>query len=185
MLALDVCRNAKSYGLDLTFLATGDGDLEDDFRNSGADFISLKRKSPIDLRLVYQIRQIIHDRNVQVVHSHQPVEALHLYLATQGTNTKRVMTLHGVYPDAKNQLALKFLLPRTHSCVVISHDFGITFLKSHKLKKKKLLVITNGVDISTVSNGQGVTCATNLEFLPMVSFLVWLQTLALPRVRIR
>jgi L-malate glycosyltransferase len=147
MLALDVCRNAKANGLDLTFLATGGGDLEDDFRESGADFISLKRKSPIDLRLATQIRQIIRDRKVQIVHSHQPVEALHLYLATRGTNTKRVMTLHGENPGTKNALALRFVLPRTDGCVVISKDMGNTFLNSHKLgKNKQVLVITNGVD---------------------------------------
>lgn len=32
---LDVCRNAKARGLDLTFVATGGGDLENDFRDSG------------------------------------------------------------------------------------------------------------------------------------------------------
>jgi glycosyltransferase involved in cell wall biosynthesis len=146
MMALDVCRNAKANGLDLTFLATGGGDLEDDFRNSGTHFIFLKRKAPIDLHLVTQIRRIIQEQNFQIVHSHQPVEALHLFLATRGTNTKRVMTLHGATPGIKNELALKFVLPRTDGCVVISNDMGNTLLHKHKLHKKKFLVITNGVD---------------------------------------
>jgi L-malate glycosyltransferase len=147
MMALDVCRNARANGLDLTFLATGGGDLEDDFKRSGVDFIRLQRKRPIDLALVAQIRQIIYDRNIQVVHSHQPVEALHLYLATRGSNTKRVMTLHGVNAGAKNQLALKFVLPRTHGCVVISNDLRNTVANSRNTdKNKKFLVITNGVD---------------------------------------
>lgn len=146
IMALDVCRNAKANGLDLTFLATGGGDLEDDFRDSGAEFISLKRKAPVDLRLVAQIRQLINDRNFQIVHSHQPVEALHLYMATLGTNTKRVMTLHGVNPDTKNELALKFVLPRTDGCIVISNDLSRVILNSHKLNKKNFRVITNGVD---------------------------------------
>ncbi len=146
MMALDVCRNAKANGLDLTFLATGGGDLEGDFRNSGADFISLKRKSPVDFQLVAQIRQLIKDRNIQIVHSHQPVEALHSYLATLGMNTKRVMTLHGVNPDTKNKLALKFVLPRTDGCIAISNDLIKVILESHKLNRKRFRVITNGVD---------------------------------------
>lgn len=147
MMVLDVCRNARANGLDLTFLATGSGDLENDFRNSGADFIFLKRKAPIDLHLVAQIRRIIRERNFQIVHSHQPVEALHLYLATRGTNAKRVMTLHGATPDMKNGLALKFVLPRTDGCVVISNEMGNTLLNKHRLhKNKRFLVIPNGVD---------------------------------------
>lgn len=146
IMTLDVCRNAKANGLDLTFLATGGGDLEDDFRDSGADFISLKRKSPVDLRLVSQIRQLINDRKIQIVHSHQPVEALHLYLASLRTNAKRVMTLHGLTPDTKNELALKFVLPRTDGCIVISNDLSKVILTNHKLNKKKVRIITNGVD---------------------------------------
>jgi glycosyltransferase involved in cell wall biosynthesis len=147
MMTLDVCRNARANGLDLTFLATGGGDLEADFRNSGVEFIRLERKRPIDLALVAQIRQIIKARNIQVVHSHQPVEALHLYFATRDSNIKRVMTLHGVSPGAKNELALRFVLPRTDGCVVISNDLHNAVAHRRRLdKKKRFLVISNGVD---------------------------------------
>jgi glycosyltransferase involved in cell wall biosynthesis len=147
MMTLDVCRNARANGLDLTFLATGGGDLEADFRNSGVDFIRLDRKRPIDLELAAQIRQIIQTRNIQVVHSHQPVEALHVYLATRGLNIKRVMTLHGVSPGVKNELALRFVLPRTDGCVAISNDLHNAVANSRRLdRKKRFLVISNGVD---------------------------------------
>lgn len=147
MMTLDVCRNARANGLDLTFVATGGGDLEDDFRNSGVHFIRLNRKRPVDLELVAQIRQIIQERDIQVVHSHQPVEALHLYLATRGSKTKRVMTLHGATPGAKNEIALRFVLPRSHGCVVISHDLHNALANRRGLNKKKSFsVITNGVD---------------------------------------
>jgi len=124
---LDVCRNAKVSGLDLTFVATGGGDLENDFRQSGVEFIQLKRKLPIDLSLASQLRQIIKERDIQLVHSHQPVEALHLYLATRGLQTKRVLTLHGIYPGTKNELALKFVLPRMHAKIVVSENLRSQF----------------------------------------------------------
>ena len=147
MMTLDVCRNARANGLDLTFLATGGGDLEADFRNSGVEFIRLDRKRPIDLELVAQIRQIIQERNIQVVHSHQPVEALHVYFATRGSNTKRVMTMHGVSPGVKNELALRFVLPRTDGCIAISNDLHNAVAKSRGLdRKKRFFVISNGVD---------------------------------------
>jgi glycosyltransferase involved in cell wall biosynthesis len=147
MMALDVCRNARINGLDLTFVATGGGDLEADFRNSGVDFIRLNRKRPVDFELVAQLRQIIQERDIQVVHSHQPVEALHLYFATRGLKTKRVMTLHGLSPGAKNKLALRFVLPRTDGCVVISNDLLNTVAHRRSLeKKKRIWVISNGVD---------------------------------------
>ena len=51
MLALDVCRNARAHNLDLTFMVMGGGDLEADFRGSGAVFHRLQRRLPVDLRL--------------------------------------------------------------------------------------------------------------------------------------
>jgi L-malate glycosyltransferase len=147
IMALDLCRNARANGLDLTFVATGGGDLEEDFCRSGVEFIRLNRKRPLDFELVAQIRQIIQERNIQLVHSHQPVEALHLYFATRGSKTKRVMTLHGATPGAKNELALRFVIPRSDGCVVISKDLHDSLADRRGLRNKKSFsVITNGVD---------------------------------------
>jgi glycosyltransferase involved in cell wall biosynthesis len=144
---LDVCRNAKAGGLDLIFVATGGGDLENDFRDSGVEFIRLKRKLPVDLSLAAELRGIINRRNVSVVHSHQPVEALHLYLATRGSDTRRVLTLHGIYPGTKNELALKFVLPRTHAKVIVSQTLLQQLEESDVCGADgKCFVIPNGVD---------------------------------------
>jgi len=143
---LDVCRNAKACGLDLTFVATGGGDLEDDFRNSGAEFIRLQRRLPVDLMLASALRRIIKERDIQVVHSHQPVEALHLYLATRGSSTKQVMTLHGVYPGTRNELALRFVLPRLDAKIVVSRNLLDQLKENRTLDSRNGLVINNGVD---------------------------------------
>lgn len=141
-----MCRNASANGLDLTFVATGGGDREEDFRSAGVDFIRLNRRWPIDLGLVYQLRQIIKERNIQVVHGHQPVEALHLYLATRGSATKRVLTMHVVYSDTKNQLALRFVQPRMHACVVVSNDLLSWLGKEQGIDTSSFFTIHNGVD---------------------------------------
>lgn len=144
---LDLCRNARANGLDLTFLATGGGDLEQEFRHSGVEFIRLNRRLPVDLSLASQLRQIIKERNIHVVHSHQPVEALHLYLATRGSEVKRVLTLHGVYAGAKNDLALKFVLPRMDARVVLGKDLAAWLAQEQGIDPNlSFVVINNGVD---------------------------------------
>jgi len=140
---LDVCRNARAGGIDLTFVATGGGDLEDDFRHSGVEFIQLKRKLPVDLPVASRLRQIIKERNIQVVHSHQPVEALHQCVATRGLATKRVMTLHGVYPGTKNQLALKLVLPQMHAKIVVSQTLRNEL---NLCETRDCWIVRNGVD---------------------------------------
>jgi glycosyltransferase involved in cell wall biosynthesis len=144
---LDVCRNATARGVELTFVASGGGDLEQDFLDSGVEFIRLNRRLPVDLWLASQLRQIIKERNVQVVHGHQPVEALHLYLATLGSRTKRVLTLHGAYPGAKNKLSLKFVMPRMHAKIVVSHDLLKRLRDEQGFDTgMNFLVINGGVD---------------------------------------
>ena len=73
MLMLDVCCNVARQNLNLTLVATGGGDLEEDFCRSGVDYIRLQRRLPIDPRLVFQLRRIITERRIQIVHSHQAV----------------------------------------------------------------------------------------------------------------
>ena len=143
---LDVCRNARANGLDLTFVATGGGDLENEFRDSGVDFIRLKRKLPVDLATALELRRIITERGIQVMHSHQPVEALHLYLATRGSSTKKALTLHGVYPGTKNELALRFVLPRMDARIAVSRNLLQELKGNQTLAGANCFLINNGVD---------------------------------------
>ncbi len=146
-LALDVCRNARAHGLDLTLAATGGGKLELEFQRSGVEFIRWQRRGPVDLRLVAQLRKLTKARGIEVVHSHQAVEALHAYLATRGTQTKCVLSFHLCAADAKNARALKFLAPRMAANVAVSRDLRNCLRTDAGLDtSRNFHVIYNGVD---------------------------------------
>jgi glycosyltransferase involved in cell wall biosynthesis len=147
-LLLDVCRNGRAHGLDLTFAATGGGELEEDFRHSGAHFVRLARRAPLDLKLTGQLRRLIAERAVEVVHCHQAVEALHAYLATRGRpGVKRVLSFHLCEADAKNRVALKFLAPRMDANVGVSRDLVACLgAEGGFATAKNFRVVYNGVD---------------------------------------
>jgi glycosyltransferase involved in cell wall biosynthesis len=147
-LLLDVCRNGRANGLDLTFAATGGGELEDDFRRSGANFVRLSRRAPLDLKLTGQLRRLIEERAVEVVHCHQAVEALHAYLATRGNSgVKRVLSFHLCAADAKNRLALKFLAPRMDANVAVSRELlACLDAEGGFATAENFRVVYNGVD---------------------------------------
>ena len=152
MLILDVCRNARKNGLDLSFAATGGGSLEEDFKNSGADFFRLQRRLPLDLLLVLKLRKIIKMQQIKVVHAHQAVEGLHAFFACIGTNVKVVLTFHGYIGDGKNRRALKFLIPRTAANLAVSYEF-LKWLEKRENFDTTLnfRVIYNGVDEKRLS----------------------------------
>jgi glycosyltransferase involved in cell wall biosynthesis len=174
-LCLDVCRNARANGLDLTFAATGGGELEDDFRRSGADFVRLTRSRPLDLKLVGQLRELILEREIEVVHCHQAVEALHAYLATRGgqrdTNSdgsrrriKRVLSFHLCMADAKNRLALKLLAPRMDACVAVSRELLSCLEREGKFATgKNFHVVYNGVDAARLDATVGSDLRAELK----------------------
>ena len=147
VLALDVCRNARASGLDLTFVATGGGDLEEEFRRSGVDFVRLQRRAPVDLKLAADLRRLVRERGVPVVHTHQAVEALHAHLATLGTRVRRVMSFHLCEADRKNRAALKLLATRTDVNLAVSRDLLRCLQQEGGFDTdRNFRVVYNGVD---------------------------------------
>ncbi|MGI8789249.1 MAG: glycosyltransferase [Pyrinomonadaceae bacterium] len=147
MQALDVCRNAKDFGLDLTFVATGGGALEPDFRSSGAEFVRLNRRLPVDFNVVLQLRKIIKRKKIEVVQGYQCVEGLHLYLAAVGLPVKRILSFQGFIADEKNRLAARFLIPQMHANVVVSRGLQNWLEEKDNLDaRRNFHVIYNGAD---------------------------------------
>jgi glycosyltransferase involved in cell wall biosynthesis len=145
MQALDICRNAAANGLDMAFAALGGGALEDDFRNSGVEFIRLQRRFPVDPFIVKELRRFIRKNEIDIVHAHQAVDGIHAYLAARGSSSKVVLSFHGAIPDLKNRLALKFLIPRVSANICCSRSL-LKSLESEGIDTSSFRVIYNGVD---------------------------------------
>lgn len=152
MQALDVCRNAAAHGLEMTLVCAGGGALEDEFRATGVEFVKLQRKLPVDLSLAKQIRKIIQDRNIEIVHGYQAVDGLHLYLAARGLkNVKKVLSFQGFIQDAKNRMASKFLIPRMDANIVVSRGLQNWLRNESGLDtSRNFTVIYNGADPARV-----------------------------------
>lgn len=145
--ALDVCRNASRFGLELILVTTLSGALEDEFRSSGVEFIKLERRFPVDLYLVSQLRKIIKERAILIVHGYQAVEGIHLYLAAHGLDVKKVLSFQGFVSDRKNRLSLKFLIPRMDANVAVSRGLQDWLAETDGLDTtKNFSVLYNGAD---------------------------------------
>src|SRR5690242_2868928 len=132
-LALDVCRNARKHGIDLTFVTTKGGALENEFRTSGAEFFRLQRRLPLDFNVVLKLRKIIKDKGIEIVHGYQAVDALHLYLASANLPVKRVLTFHGINADRKNRRAARFLVSQMDANIVVSRGLKKSLAERDKI----------------------------------------------------
>lgn len=147
MQALDVCRNADRAGFDMTFVAAGGGALEADFRGSGVDFFRFDRNYPVDIYLASQIRKLIRERGVEIVHGYQAVDGLHLYLATRGIRgVKTVLSFQGFIQDKKNHLASRLLIARMDANVVVSRGLKKWLADVDGLNTENFQIVYNGAD---------------------------------------
>lgn len=147
MQALDVCRNASRFGIELTFVTARGGAMEKDFQASGAEFIRLSRRLPIDLSLVLKLRKIIKDKKIEIVQSYQAVDGLHLYLATLNLPVKQVLSFQGFIGDRKNRQTSRFLIPRMDANICVSKGLLKWLETNDRLDtSQNFHVIFNGAD---------------------------------------
>jgi Glycosyltransferase len=145
--ALDVCRNAARFGIELTLVTARGGSLEEHFRSSGVEFLKLERRFPVDLYLVSQLRKVIKERGIQIVHGYQAVEGIHLYLAARGLDVKKVLSYQGFVSDRKNRLTLKFLIPRMDANLSVSRGLQDWLAETDGLDTRtNFSVLYNGAD---------------------------------------
>lgn len=165
MQALDVCRNAHKYGIDLTFVTAQGGAMETDFRASGAEFIRLSRNLPLDLTLVLKLRKIIKDQKIEIVQSYQAVDGLHLYLATLNLPVKRVLSFQGFISDEKNRQTSRFLIPRMDANICVSKGLLKWLRQNDGLDtSRNFHVIYNGADPSRLQpSGQSLKKELGLD----------------------
>lgn len=146
-LVLDVCRNAGKAGINIFFANAGDGALEADFRTANAKYFRLNRRLPFDFLLISELRKIIRKNNIEIIHTHQAVEALHAFFATIGTKTKVVLTHHGILADKKNRLTTKFLLKRVAHNILVGRESKKVYERDFNFHfSAKTSIIYNGVD---------------------------------------
>lgn len=154
---LDICRNAFDFGLEMTIVAAGGGALEKEFRSTGVELIRLQRKFPVDIYLASQLRKIIKEREIQIVHGYQAVDGLHLYLAARGLkNVRKVLSFQGFIHDRKNRITSKFLILRMDANIVVSRGLQKWLAGKDKLDTgKNFTVIYNGADPKRLQPGGG------------------------------
>ena len=155
VLMLDLCRAAKSHGLELSFMATGGGTLDEDFKSSGVPFHRLQRRLPIDPFLTLQMRKVFKKERFDIIHNYQAVAGIHTYAAALGLGAKHVLGFQGFYGDLKNRLATKFLVPRMAVNISCSNGLLEWLRGTEGIETDGFKVVFNGADPARlVGNGK-------------------------------
>jgi glycosyltransferase involved in cell wall biosynthesis len=156
-LVLDVCRKGPGIGVTGFILAMNDGALKEEFLRSEIDLRFSERSLPIDWRFVRDIRRSVKELQIDVVHTHEPVEAMHAFFATLNSRVPHVLSLHGFCTDLKNRLALRFLRSRVETLILVSESYRVLEpLIRRQSRGTHQAVLHNGIDLKRFEGARGV-----------------------------
>ena len=172
---LDLCRNAARFGIEVTLVAAGGGVMEEEFRNSGVQFIRLDRRLPVDLFYASRLRKIIRQRDIRVVHGYQAVDGMHLYLATRGMkDVRRVLSFQGFIPGTKNRVAAKLVTSKMDANISVSRSL-LDYLRDEVGLRRldNFHIIYNGADEARLKpSGISITSELGLRDGSMLGAMV-------------
>lgn len=146
---LDVCQNAKRFGIDLTFIDCANKPLfDEDAQEFNFEYLHIPREFTFDPYFIWQIRKILAERKIQIVQSFHPIEALHIFLATiRLKNIKCVLVHENFLEEKKFRFLTKFLSPKMNANISTSRSIFPWLRKEIGLDtSKNFYLIYSGVD---------------------------------------
>lgn len=145
-LMLDVCQNLQKTDFEAIGIYRKGGVLEEQFLQSGVTFFKLE-VGKSKLKYLLNLRKLILQNNVTIVHAQQPLDALSAKLACIGTNVKIILTFHGFDFGAENKLR-KYIIKKTDQNIYVSNYQRDYYVEKYGLNKSLQKVVYNGINFS-------------------------------------
>lgn len=143
----------------LLCLRRGDGRSErliSTAQRMGIKVVAVDVNGRFDLKAIRNIRKILYECSVDIIHSHDFKSDFYALLATRGTRIKRVATAHGSTKDSFRKKAYLFFNEKLiyflfDKIVAVSKDLLGQLIK-RGIPASKITVIQNGLDFSLLEN---------------------------------
>ncbi|MBI1838103.1 MAG: glycosyltransferase family 4 protein [Flavobacteriia bacterium] len=152
-LALDVLSTSKQKNLDVMCIyRKSNGVLQKEFENTGVPLKYLKLKKRKIINYFRELKKILIQENITIVHAHLPLDALYASIALRKTKIKVVLSVHGYDNESKlyrviNSLALRMVSKN----IFVSNTVKKYYEKKYNLNPSKNTVVYNGVNLEKIS----------------------------------
>lgn len=153
-LILDICRKHKDVPYDFVCIYRHEGNILNEFKQSGAPLIQISKKRGT-LRYLLDVRRILKREQVTIVHSQTGANTFILALALVGTDIKIVTTFHGhLFADAP--WWQRMLVYRVSKKIICVSEYQKQYYeeKWNLPRENKFEVMYNGIDFTKLDNEQ-------------------------------
>ncbi len=148
-LLLDIFNNTKG-AFQIICIHRKKGVLHTDFLDSNIPMRELPLQKHLTISFIHKLRKLFIEENVNIVHCHQPIDALLAYFATIGLKIKTILTLHG--HGVKDQWIgyhiRKFTIRQVNTVLFVSNFSKKYYLQKFNLyNKSNFKIQSNGIDL--------------------------------------
>lgn len=154
-LMLDICNNFKSEGFSLILAHRKKGYLENEFHKSGIPMFQLSEKRVEYLHLIQNLRALLIKQKVDIVHVHQPIDAILAKCAIRKLKIKIVLSHHGFIHNIISKFLIRAALSLVDLNIFVSQSCRIIYENYlGKSMKQKSAILYNGVDINRLTTAR-------------------------------
>ena len=150
-LLLDVFRNADKASYEMIGIHRKGGAYQEDFYAAGPMMVKCAPRRFGWIRYLVQLRQLLKQENVTIVHAQQSIDCVYARLATIGTDIRVVETFHGFdFHAGRFNKWINWLSIRMADAVCfVSKTQRDYYIQAYRIKRtEKLHVVYNGIDFS-------------------------------------
>lgn len=148
-LILDVCRNCDTAPFDMVCVYRKEGNLSEEFHKTKVKMLCLPCGNM--LSYIWQLRQLLQNEQIDIVHSQTPSNTAVLGMALLGTKIKLLTSFHGHSFAHAKSLIRKWVYFISRKIICVSENQKQYYQKYWSLPtNNKLRVVYNGIDISKI-----------------------------------
>ena len=141
---------------------------------AGVEIHYLNKKPGLDLSVIFKIRKILKKIKPDVVHTHRYCAQYAIPAAIVARVKRRVHTVHNVAKKENGKMARrlnKFFFKHCHTIpVALSELIKDTIVEEYKIKRHKIPVVFNGIDLSKCKQKQDYKVQGNFKILHIGRF---------------
>jgi len=142
-------RDSDKFDMSVLCIESPLGPFAKELQKDGIQFFELNRQPGFDTVLISEIRKIIKENNIDILHCHQYTPWVYGVIAAMFTRTKVIFTEHGrFYPDSstwKRKLINPLLNIFTHKVTAISKATKEALTTYENISARYIDVIYNGI----------------------------------------
>lgn len=146
-LLLDCFRHHSSAPFDFIGIYRKEGQLSDDFRATDVPLFHLRPKHRLDVGYFFRLRNLIRARQIEILHAHQPLDALFARFASLLMPVRIVLTLHGYDNNFKamDRFILRQAMQASDLILCVSNVQKTYYQQRYSFAAHKIQLLYNGI----------------------------------------